>query len=204
MTKEQTKTLGQKILDIMAELTYLRKGSKKVNNQYTFISHDQVSAAVHPMLVKHGVVIAPTVSKWTQEGNRTSVDLEIHVFNVDDMSDSFKLSFFGYGIDSGDKGPGKAISYAYKYAMLKLFCLETGDDPDNDANATYEPEKCREFDEAVHTSATTAEIEKIDKFLAYSSKLTGTHIEDLKRQALSKMPQFLEAAKKWKPKGEDK
>lgn len=31
-----------------------------------------------------------------------------------------------------DKGPGKAISYAVKYAYLKAFALETGDDPDHD------------------------------------------------------------------------
>jgi hypothetical protein len=42
------------------------------------------------------------------------------------------VSFFGYGIDNQDKGPGKAMSYAVKYAMLKTFCLETGDDPEKD------------------------------------------------------------------------
>lgn len=200
MSTEQPLTLAKRLLNIMAELTYLQKGSKKVNNQYTFISHDQVSAAVHPMLVKHGVLIVPTVTKWQQDGNRTTVELELHIFSADNMQDRFTVSFIGFGIDAGDKGPGKAISYAYKYGLLKLFCLETGDDPDNDANAAYEPEKCREFDEEVRICATPPEIEKIDKFLAYSSKLSGTHVEDLKRQALTKMPVFLEAAKKWKQK----
>ena len=46
---------------------------------------------------------------------------------------------FGYGIDNGEKGPGKAVSYAVKYALLKTFCLETGDDPDRDAGTEHVP-----------------------------------------------------------------
>jgi hypothetical protein len=45
----------------------------------------------------------------------------------------------GYGIDPQDKGPGKAISYSVKYALLKALGLESGDDPDNDQATEHEP-----------------------------------------------------------------
>lgn len=188
----------------MAELNYIQKGSKMVNNQYRFVSHDQVSSAVHPLLVKHGIVVLPTVEEMTQDGNRTTVKLLVSFVNTDQPTDTFALRFVGFGIDGGDKGPGKAISYAYKYALLKTLCLETGDDPDSDANAKYEPEKCKEFDAAIPIDATDSEKKKIEKFLAYSSEITGKHIEDLKREALARLPEFLEAAKKWSAKKGEK
>lgn len=177
-----------------------------VNNQYRFVSHDQVSAAVHPLLVKHGVLVLPTVESFKQEGNRTEVVLHVTFVNSDVQGDAFGLRYFGYGIDSGDKGPGKAISYAYKYALLKTLCLETGEDPDNDAHATYEAAKCLEFDGALPTEMNEKDRKKIEQFLQYSSEITGKHVEDMKREALTRMPQFLEAVKKWngKNKGDSK
>lgn len=40
----------------------------------------------------------------------------------------------GMGIDDGDKAMGKAYTYAVKYALLKVFRLRYGDDPDHDAS----------------------------------------------------------------------
>ena len=34
-------------------------------------------------------------------------------------------------MDNADKAPGKAISYAFKYALLKTFALETGEDEES-------------------------------------------------------------------------
>lgn len=189
--------LSQRLIAIMNDLHYIQKGSKMVNNQYRFVSHDQVSSAVHPLLVKHGVLVIPTVEESKQEGNRTEVKLLVSFANADNPEDSFHVRYFGYGIDSGDKGPGKAISYAYKYALLKVLCLETGDDPDQDASATYEPIKCLEFDAALPEDMSDKDKKKIGQFLEYSAEVTGKHVEDMKREAMNRLPQFLEAAKKW-------
>ncbi len=118
-----TKNILQRILAVMSELDYIAKGDKTVNGQYRFVSHDQVTAKVHPMLVKHGLVILPTVIEMKQENNRTVVRLRVNFFNADNHNDFYATEWYGYGIDNADKGPGKAISYAYKYALLKTFCL---------------------------------------------------------------------------------
>lgn len=184
----------------MSDLDYIERGSARVNGQYRFVSHDQVTAALHPLLVKHRVVIIPTVQEMQQDNNRTTVKLLISFVNVDDPQDEFSVSSYGAGIDNGDKGIGKAYSYAYKYALLKTFNLETGDDPDNDASAVYEPKKCLEFDSMIPEDFTDEERERIQRFLVYGSEYMKQPVEDVKRAAILKMPEFIAAFRKWEVK----
>lgn len=184
----------------MEELDYIQKGSNKVNGQYNFVSHDQVTAKIHPLLVKHRVLAIPTVKSITQEGNRTKVELVVCFFNVDNPVDAFTVEFPGYGVDLADKGPGKAISYAFKYALLKTFCLETGDDPDNDTKSVYEAVKCLEFDLLLPEDLTQKDKERLNNFLSYSAEAMKKHVEDVKREAVNRMPEFMKAFKNWKPK----
>ena len=135
---ETTKNIHQRILAVMAEFDYIEKGKKQVNSQYRYVSHDQVTGMLHPYLVKHGITAIPSVKSLTQDGNRTAICLEVELVNVDNPVDFVRIESWGYGIDTSDKGPGKGISYAFKYAMLKAFMLETGDDPDHDQDSKYE------------------------------------------------------------------
>jgi hypothetical protein len=191
--------IQQRILGIMHDLEYIQKGDKTVNGQYRFVSHDQVTTAIHQLLVKWGVLPVPKVTAWKQEGNRTSVDLRVDFKNVDQPNDMESVDFFGFGVDSGDKGPGKAISYALKYAYLKMFNLATGDDPDKEANALYEPVKCLEFDLAT-AEFKGPEKRKLAQFLAECAETSGKDVEEIKTEALKRMEGFLEAFKKWSSK----
>ena len=137
METKPIKNIFQRILAVMAEVDYIQKGDKKVANQYKYVSHDQVSEAIHPQLVKHGIAVVPTVKSMTQEENRTVMCLAVGFINVDNPEDRFVIESWGYGIDTGDKGPGKSYSYAFKYAILKTFMLETGDDPDHDQESKF-------------------------------------------------------------------
>lgn len=131
---------------VMSKVTYVQKGSKKVNNQYNYVSHDAVVAKIRPALVEAGIVTTVTVCEHAQDGNRTDVTIEMGFHNVDNAADTLSIRAFGFGIDPQDKGPGKAVSYAVKYALLKTFCLETGDDPDHD-DIDYAPEPEQKSDE---------------------------------------------------------
>lgn len=206
--------IHQRILGIMSELHYIAKGDKTVNGQYRFVSHDQVVSKVQKMLVKHRVTTVPSVHEIVQDGNRTMVKLNVTFVNADCPQDNFTVQFPGYGIDGGgvnkdgrpmaigDKGPGKAVSYAYKYALLKQFNLETGDDPDFDTSVSYEPAKCLEFDDILPAEMTEKERIKLNKFLAYSSLILQKHVEDVKREALKRPDEFLKKFIRWTPKKE--
>lgn len=138
MTQASTLNILQRINAVMQELDYLQK-EKKSGMQYSFVSHDKVTGAIRPLLVKHGIVCWPSQFNVQQEGNRTQLQCKVVFANIDQPEDAFEVDSFGYGIDSQDKGPGKAISYAVKYALLKTFALETGDDPDQDQHVKFEP-----------------------------------------------------------------
>jgi hypothetical protein len=125
--------IHQRILEVMSEISYIKKGDKKVNNQYTFISHDDVTAALHPLMVKHGITCLTSVLDHSQDGNRTGVTISLTFTNVDDIRESVEVHGFGHGIDPQDKGAGKALSYAAKSLLLKTFMIETGD-RDNEAD----------------------------------------------------------------------
>jgi hypothetical protein len=216
MTEISSLNIFQRILGVMSELHYIQKGDRTVNGAYRFVSHDQVTAAIHPLLVKYRIVTVPTIEEMIQDGNRTTVKLVTTFINVDDPKDQFSMRSVAHGIDGGgtnkdgkvipvgDKGPGKAVSYAFKMACLKLFCLETGEDPDNNADAYYEPPKCQEFDTVIMTPFMTEKDKtKLKKFLAHSSYALKKHVEDVKREAVARPEDFLKALSNWNPKKQE-
>lgn len=192
--KSKNLNVHQRILAVMADVDYIQKGQKMVNGSYRFVSHDQVTAKLHPYLVKHGITAVPSVAECKQEGNRTEVQLLVTFTNVDNPSDQFTMKMLGHGIGNDDKGPGKAISYAYKYALLKVFCLETGDDPDNEQNVVYEPKKCLEWE---HSLPADIDMDKVEKFVMSCAEAGGKHVEDIKRDALTRLESFLQGYQKW-------
>lgn len=124
-------TLLQRLNAVQREVDYVQK-EKRQGMRYSIVSHDAVTAKVRPALVQHGVIYFPVACSYEQHGNRTQCTMVVRFANVDDASDYIDVPSFGFGIDDQDKGPGKAMSYAVKYALLKALGMETGDDPDYD------------------------------------------------------------------------
>lgn len=123
--------IHQRLAKVMSEVTYIQKERKEGMN-YTIVSHDTVTAKVRPALLAAGIVYYPVRCEHSHNGNRAECGMTIRFVNVDDPADFFDVQTFGYGVDPQDKGPGKAMSYAVKYALLKALGLETGDDADHD------------------------------------------------------------------------
>lgn len=166
----------QRINEVMKEVSYVAKSDKKVNNMFRFVTHDSVVAVLRGPLVKHGIVIVPSAVELTQDGNRTVAKMEISFINIDDPADRFSVFYTGFGIDTQDKGPGKAYSYSYKYALLKVFALETGDDVEKDS-IEYVPASAAK-EEDVHSQIN----ELVECFPPEDMKLATTYIENWKTQ----------------------
>lgn len=155
-----SKNLHQRIAEAMGKVTYIQK-ERKQGMRYTIVSHDAVTAKVRPALLEAGVIYYPTQLSYDQTGNRTSCKLTMVFANIDDPTDRINVDSFGYGIDDQDKGPGKAMSYAVKYALLKTLGLETGDDPDLDQDVTYKDPSLDElmaFSTAISLATTVDEL----------------------------------------------
>lgn len=129
---EKSKNIYQRIHEAMGVVTYIAKEDKKVNNQYTFVSHDAVTAKCRAALHDAGVITFIKTMNRVNNGNRVEIDIVFTFQNVDNKDDFLDVPSSGFGIDQQDKGIGKAMSYAVKYAYLKTLGLETGDDPEKD------------------------------------------------------------------------
>ena len=137
MPTAEPRTLLQRLNAVQQEVDYVQK-EKKAGMRYSIVSHDAVTAKVRPLMVKHGVVYYPVWMESAQTGNRTEMKMTIRFVSIDDANDYIDVVSAGYGIDDQDKGPGKAISYSVKYALLKALGLESGDDPDTDQETVHD------------------------------------------------------------------
>ena len=136
--KEEARNIHQRIAAAMKAVAYIQKDKPK-GLQYSIVSHDAVTAKCRPALLEQGVHYYPQDMVWSQNGNRTEVSLNLKFVDIINPSDFILVPSLGFGIDSQDKGPGKAISYAVKYGLLKGLGLETGDDPDMEQTAEHQP-----------------------------------------------------------------
>lgn len=104
---------------------------------YAGISGDFVVSACRQVLRAHGIAAFASVTSChetettTSKGKtayKTDVTVDVTFVNVDDPSDRFVATGVGSGIDFGDKAPGKATTYAKKYALMGALLMTTKDD----------------------------------------------------------------------------
>jgi len=141
--------IWQRINLVMGEVAYVRKQQSTAGLPYKTVSHDSVIGALHESLTCHGVGFYHTVEEFKHDGNRVTCKFNLRLVNCDDPSDFTESTVYSEGIDSQDKGYGKALSYACKAYLLKTFCIETGDaadrvdtsDSGDETNEEFKPEK---------------------------------------------------------------
>lgn len=127
----------QRVNEIRKSVSYVQK-DKKVTG-YKAVGHDQVTAVLRAALVEFGVVVTQSLieSSFEETGSLTgsgnkwmmyTAKYAVKLVNVDTPDDFIEVITESQALDTGDKASGKAMSYAVKYAMLKTFSLETGED----------------------------------------------------------------------------
>lgn len=127
----------EKISAVMRDVEYLSKDDKVEfgNTKYKAISEEKVTRAVRDSLIKNGIVIIPIEQEHSREGNLSSVDTKYKIQNIENVDDYIIAVSSGTGADTQDKGVGKAMTYAYKYLLLRTFAIPTGEDPDKISSA---------------------------------------------------------------------
>lgn len=142
MTEEIKLNLYQRINAVRKKIDYIKKDksvSTGGDKSYKAVTHDQVCALTRDHMVEHGIVVFPTITaskmnepKLDKEGvpakqQRYDATYEFKFVNVDDSKDFEIVKIEAHAMDNADKAPGKALSYAKKYAILKVFEIETGE-----------------------------------------------------------------------------
>jgi hypothetical protein len=144
-------------------------------NSYKAVGEKDVLEAVKPIEIELGIYSYPISRTITEtnvlttvkeyNGNKTEsnqlmmrIETIYRFVNVDNPNEFIDITTYGDGVDSQDKAPGKAMTYADKYALLKAYKIETGDDPDKEASGELKSFKTGDKKASL---ATADQIEKI-------------------------------------------
>lgn len=133
-------TIYEALSQVMEAVQTVRKNERNDQQGFNFRGIDAVVNAVGPALRNAGVVVSPDVREYKYGSveigrNRTPMAhvqlIASFTFYAQDGT-SLTATAPGEAMDSGDKATPKAMSVAYRTALLQALCIPT-DDPDPDS-----------------------------------------------------------------------
>jgi ERF superfamily len=161
--------------EVMKDVGAISKNDKNTSQGFNFRGIDSVINAVSPALRKHGIVVVPCVDDYQYESieigkNRTvmgHVKVRVTYTFAGPDGDALKASVVGEAMDAGDKATAKAMSVAFRTALLQSLCLPT-DEVDPDAQS-YERSEKIPFDTTaiVSAMAKVSDLETLTKIGSY-------------------------------------
>lgn len=128
----------QKLIEVRKTAPYLKKDN--AGYQFKYVSSSQTLGTLRGKMDDLGLLLIPRVldadvqDHTTRKGDHEYFTILRMLFvwvNADNPDEKIECEWTGQGLDSGEKGVGKALTYAEKYFMLKFFNIATDqDDPD--------------------------------------------------------------------------
>lgn len=143
------------------------------------------------------------------------VETRYFFVNIDNPEETLQVMSYGDGLDSGDKASGKAMTYCDKYALMKAYKIETGDDPDAEPSPELKGSKTQKAKTQTE-SITDAQLTTLKKWGSDENKMknmlaeivvsTGRKITELeqltKYEASTFIGKVIEDSKKRKEQAE--
>lgn len=167
--------------------TGIAKDRKNAQQGYQFRGIDDVYNAISPLLGQYGLCILPRMlsrescERQTKSGSAlfyVTVEAEFDFVSSEDGS-KHTVRTYGEAMDSADKATNKAMSAAYKYAIIQAFAIPT--EGDNDADqVTHEV--------SVKMLANN-EIENIKALIQETNSNVDNLLSHYKTDSLGKIPQ---------------
>ena len=195
----------QRLNKVRELVPYIQK-DKRVQG-YQAVTHDQVTAHIRDACVENGVFIIPnqTDGEAVDSGMKTSngnpitlykATYDISFVNMEEPDDKVVISIQAHANDTGDKAPGKALSYAVKYAALKVLMLETGENEESRVEGERQ-KKEKISEEQVKWVKDKLEEYEIDEkgFNSYLSKNRIKSVEEINVVFFSEVERLINAKK---------
>lgn len=170
--KPEQLNIFEKMSAITSEITAVAKNLNVGwgSQSYKAVGEADVLAAVKPIEAKYRIYSYPfsrnteesavltTAKKDGSESKQQFLRIStIYRFVDMDKPDSYiDITTYGDGVDTQDKAPGKAMTYADKYALLKAYKIITGDDPDQNASEDLKDKKNKAVKPAEENKAAEA------------------------------------------------
>ena len=142
------KQISKAILEVMGEVKGIEKNSNVGSGNYGYkgVNDKDVRLIIGASMKKHGLSILPIgitedrqIDRWEETYNgqtKTKQSVFTSVITkyllLHDSGESIELSGYGHGVDTQDKGAGKATTYALKNTLLNTFLVPTGTIEDTD------------------------------------------------------------------------
>ena len=169
----------EKLNEIINELGIVEKNlnvSTGKGGSYKAVSEKDVLDAIKPIEYKYKIYSYPLnreviadeqlekISTYNGKETKTisqfmRIKTTYRFVNIEKPEEFIDIVSYGDGIDTGDKAPGKAMTYSDKYALMKCYKVSTGDDPDKDASENYNnAQKRKELNTGVSTMQNTKKL----------------------------------------------
>jgi len=184
------KNIAKAILSVMEDV----KGIDKTmtigtgSSSYKGVPDQEVKKVIGESMKKHGLVLLPILveptikidrweeidqySKETPKATKTKqsvfTEVKTKYLLLHDSGESMELAGYGQGVDTQDKGAGKATTYALKYTLLYTFLVPTGKIDDADV----------QHSEAHETPQVKKEVLKPTKWLNKYSDKANTKVTE--------------------------
>lgn len=140
-TTDDRPTVYEALAAVQAGVRAVGKDSRNLEQGYNFRGIDAVVNAVGPQLREHRVLVIPEVVEAGYRDVTTSrgkpsreCTVKVRYRFYGPRGDFVDAVTVGEAMDFGDKGTPKAMSVAFRVALLQALCLPT-DEPDADAQS---------------------------------------------------------------------
>lgn len=135
MTTEP-KNVFQALAAVQEGIGAVGKDTTRNGLNFSYRGIDDLLNALHPLLARHGVIIAPRVVEhetlpfggFSKPHLISTVQVEYYVYGPDGSTLPQPICVVASGVDNSDKAYGKAMSYAFKIALGQLFTIPTEED----------------------------------------------------------------------------
>lgn len=132
--------IAAKMAAAMKEIDAVTKKGRNENQKYNYVRAADVANEVRTALVNNGIAFTYDVSdcrNWEKASNSGSMLNYCHIkvdclFIDSESGESVTAGAVGWGMDSGDKAPYKAMTGALKYIMRMTFLIPDESDPENE------------------------------------------------------------------------
>lgn len=152
--KSEPKNVYQLMSELRGMLAKAGIGKNQRNTQqnYKFRGIDDVYNTIAPMMAEIGLIASPSVmERQVVERATAKGSLQMHVYlkvqitfiAADNPESRHSIVAWGEGMDVGDKATNKALSSAYKYAIITELTIPTegNEDADQEAPEAQAPAK---------------------------------------------------------------
>lgn len=164
---ETTPKIYSALANVMQDVDHVSKRDRNEHQNFMFRGIDAVVNAVGPALRKHKVIVVPDIESVTYAAVTTSTNkpanacrvVVAYIFTAVDGS-SITVKVAGEAWDHGDKATPKAMSVAFRTALLQALALPT-DDPDPDASSYQGQVREKDWGAVVDTAASLTDVDAL-------------------------------------------